>query len=134
MNQAIREFIDAQTCASFSCVDGKGNPYAFTCFYAFDAEKGLLIFKSNNDTHHAALIRQQPLMAGTILPDKLNKLMVQGIQLTGIMLDHADPLASHAASFYYRKNPMAMAMPGEIWTFQLHWIKYTDSKLGFGKN
>jgi len=72
-------------------------------------------------------------VAGTILPDKLNKLQVKGIQFEGTVLAFDDALAASASNHYYKKNPMAVAMSGDIWTVQLNRIKYTDNTLGFGK-
>ena len=87
MNESISNFILNQKCASVCCLDGK-NPYCFSCYYAFDAKKGLLYFKSSEDTTHIKLLTRFPEVAGTILPDKLQTLIVQGIQFEGTCLTH----------------------------------------------
>ncbi len=86
MNKAIIQFIKEQTCAGICCVDETGKPYCFSCFYAFNAEKGLLYFKSSRESHHAVLLMKNPLVAGTILPDKTSTLKVKGLQLEGMVL------------------------------------------------
>jgi len=133
MNKTITQFIQEQTCAGICCMDETGKPYCFSCYYAFNAEKGLLYFKSSRESHHAVLLLQHPFVAGTVLPDKLNKLTVKGIQFEGVLLDKEHPLAGNASALYHQANPLALAVPGDIWTIQIDSIKMTDSTLGFGK-
>ena len=133
MNETIINFLQQQTSATVCCVDAAGKPWCFSCFYVFNADKGLLYYKSSPDTHHSALIKMNPVTAGSVLPDKLNKLLVKGIQFQGILLASDHPLTKHAAIQYYKKNPLAVAMPGEIWTIRIDHIKMTDSTKGFGK-
>jgi len=133
MNEHFNSFLEENTCASFACLDALGHPYCFTCFYAVDLKEGLLYFKSSNDSNHAGYLKSSHFVAGTILPDKLNKLQVKGIQFEGTVLEFDDILTKSAGLHYYKTNPMAVAMAGEIWTVQLNRVKYTDSTLGFGK-
>jgi uncharacterized protein YhbP (UPF0306 family) len=133
MNKPIVEFIVKQTCASICCTDEQGNPYCFSCFYVLNSDDGLLYFKSSAGTKHGGILQQRQSIAGTILPDKLNKLIVKGIQFEGRMLRDDHPLAIAAPAHYYKKNPAALAIPGEIWVLELFHIKMTDSTLGFGK-
>ncbi len=133
MNETISTFLKNQTCASICCVNELGKPYCFTCFYAFNYEEGLLYFKSSANSHHSTLMKKNPFIAGTILPDKLNKLIVKGIQFEGIVLDADDPLVKHSVSNYLKQHPLALAMSGDVWTISISNIKMTDSTLGFGK-
>jgi uncharacterized protein YhbP (UPF0306 family) len=133
MNKTIFQFIKEQTCAGICCVDEAGKPYCFTCFYACNAEKGLLYFKSSKESHHGVLLMKNPSVAGTILPDKLSTFLVKGLQFEGILLDGEHPMAKNASVFYHKAKPMALAVPGEVWTVQIDSIKMTDSTLGFGK-
>lgn len=133
MNEHISQFIKKQTCAGICCVNTKGYPYCFSSFYAFNDEDGMLYFKSSADTNHINYLKVNPEIAGTILPDKLQTLVVKGIQFRGILLAQQDALANHAAKYYYSKYPFALAIPGEVWTIKIHTIKMTDSSIGFGK-
>lgn len=133
MNIAIREFISKQKCANICCVDGEGAPYCFSCFYACNNEDVVLYFKSSADTYHIKLITANPRIAGTILPDKLPVLALKGIQFQGQILPQEHPLAKSAAKKYYSINPLAIAIPGEVWTVLINHIKMTDSSQGFGK-
>lgn len=85
MNETIIHFLQKQTSATVSCVDEKCRPYCFSCFYAFNFEEGLLYYKSSADSHHAQLMSTNPFVAGTVLPDKLNKLIVKGVQFQGMV-------------------------------------------------
>jgi len=133
MNETIIRFLQHQTCATLCSVDEQGKPYCFTCFYAFNSEEMVLYFKSSADSHHSALMKRNPFLAGTILPDKLNALLVKGVQFEAIVLDKHHPLTRRVSGYYHKKYPMALAIPGEIWTIQFNLIKMTDSTKGFGK-
>ena len=133
MNNTIIQFIKEQTCAGICCIDETGKPYCFSCFYAFNAEKGFLYFKSSKESHHAVLLMKNPAVAGTVLPDKLSTLMVKGVQFEGILLDKEHPMVKNASVFYHKTKPMALAVPGDVWTIRIDSIKMTDSTLGFGK-
>lgn len=133
MNELISHFIQQHTCTSICTLNENNTPYCFTCFFAFNSKAQLLLFKSSTDTQHSINILKNPVVAGTILPDKLNKLQIKGVQFEGEVLPFEHPLAKHAAAEYYLKNPMAVAVPGEVWTVKLQKVKYTDNTLGFGK-
>jgi hypothetical protein len=133
MIEKINDYIQAQSCATVCCTDVTGDPYCFNCFYAYNSHQQLLYYKSSAGTRHSAMLLKNPAVAGTVLPDRLNKLLVKGLQFEGRLLEMEHPLAKNAAAHYYKKNPLAVALPGEIWTIQLNSIKLTDSSIGFGK-
>ena len=133
MNETITQFLKEQTSASICCVDVTKKPYCFTCFYAFNSITGLLYFKSSANSHHAALLQENSFVAGTVLPDKLNKILVKGIQFEAVVLDTQHPLVKQTFGIYLKKHPLALAIPGDIWALQINYIKMTDSTLGFGK-
>jgi uncharacterized protein len=134
MNDLIIHFIIKQTCANVCCVNiVEKSPYCFSCFYAFNSEEGLLYFKSSQETQHSKIIASNPLVAGTILPDKLNVLHIKGIQFEGVILRDDHSLAKEAFAQYHKHHPMALAMPGHMWTIRITSIKMTDNSLGFGK-
>jgi uncharacterized protein len=114
-------------------VDGQGNPYCFNCFYAFNVEGNLLYFKSSADSYHSKLIKINPMVAGSILPDKLNTVLVKGVQFNGIILNEPCPSTGWASQFYHKKHLLASAIAGVTCTIQVNSIKMTDSTMGFGK-
>ncbi len=133
MNENIIEFMQLQTCATICCMDQDRIPYCFTVFYVFSKENYGLYFKSSKDSHHAVLLSKNPIVAGTILPDKLNKLILKGIQFKGEVLDEFHPMAKDSASQYYSSFPAARLLYGFIYTLKLNDIKMTDSSMIFGK-
>lgn len=133
MNKTMIEFIKAQTCASICCVDEQGMPYCFSCYYVFNAEKNLLYFKSHADTTHIRILLNNPVTAGTILPDQLHKLATKGIQFTGQLLPARDDRTKDASLRYHKKFPIALAIPGKVWTLLLNQVKMTDSSKTFGQ-
>lgn len=133
MNPSISEFLLTQSCANIACLDSDGKPYSFSCYYVFHPELNQLYFKSSDDSAHSTYLANNASVSGTVLPDKLNKLKVKGLQMEGICLNEDHPLAKVASQYYHKKNPLALAMPGKVWTIQLEHLKLTDSSLGFGK-
>ena len=133
MNETIIHFLEQQNCASVCCMDEEGRPYCFSCFYAFNSQEGLIYFKSSSTSHHTQQMKKNPFVAGTVLPDKLNKLTIKGIQFEAIVLDTQQPQVKKRLNNYYKKHPAALAMPGDIWILQIEYIKMTDNTLGFGK-
>src|ERR1043165_8149712 len=114
MNERIIDFIEGQKVATVCGVDEENKPYCFSCFFAFDKERQLLYFKSSPETHHMKLLKQNAVLAGSILPDKLNPLATKGIQFTGVLLNADDDLCSQAKTIYHRKYSLALAMPGTV--------------------
>lgn len=133
MNERIIDFIQGQKVASICCVDEENHPYCFSCFFAFDEKALVLYFKSSAATRHAQLLQRNGTVAGTIQPDKLNPLLIKGLQFTGTLVNPNDPLATDAFSVYHKKYPFAIAMKGEVLTIKLTAIKMTDNTLQFGK-
>jgi len=133
MNERIVEFMSHQRVANICCVDAEKRPYCFSCFYVFDAERGLIYFKSGPDTRHSQILQQNPIVAGTIQPDKLNPLAIKGIQFTGQIIHSKNELGLQAEAIYHKRYPFALAMKGAIWIVQPQTIKMTDNTLSFGK-
>jgi uncharacterized protein YhbP (UPF0306 family) len=131
MDKHIVDFIKKQTVASICCLDQDNAPYCFSCFYAFDEVNALLYFKSSSSSKHSAYLMQDQKVAGTINPDKLNKLAIKGIQFSGIMLTPGQ--VTHANQLYHMRFPFALAMAGDLWAVCINEIKMTDSTMGFGK-
>lgn len=133
MNERIIEFIQQQTCATICCIAENGEPHCFSAFYALDARKALLHYKSSADTRHSRILSANAWVAGTILPDKLQKLAVQGIQFNGVLLPKEHKEAENAEFIYHKRYPFATAIEGDVRTLQLTEIKMTDGTLVFGE-
>lgn len=133
MEKNIIQFINKQTCAGICCIDDQGKPYCFSCFYVFNSEEGLLYFKSSSNARHSAILLKNQWVAGTIQPDKLNVLLIKGIQFEGTVLPADHYFTKNVAGLYYKRYPAGLTVPGEIWVVQVERIKMTDSSFGFGK-
>ncbi len=133
INETIIHFLQEQSYASICCIDEEGKPYCFSCFYAFESAPSLLYFKSSKHSTHAELLKKNPFIAGTVLPDKLNKLLVKGVQFEGIILDEDHPLTKRSVITYLKRHLLAMAIPGETRTIQINHIKMMDNAKGISK-
>lgn len=132
LDPSIIQFLENQTAATICCVNDQGMPYCFNAFYAFDTNGMKLYFKSQlSKTHHGSIIDKHTHVSGTILPDTLDKVLVKGVQFVGNVHKN-DFFDVGAAMHYHTRHPMAMAVPGEMWTIELSYIKYTDNAMGFG--
>ncbi|MBK7605181.1 MAG: hypothetical protein IPI15_16710 [Saprospiraceae bacterium] len=77
-------------------------------------------------------MERNPIVSGTILPDKMNKLVVKGVQFNGVFLKATDSMSLNADRKYYKGVPMAMAMKGNVFTIKINSIKMMDSSRVFG--
>lgn len=127
MNDNILSFLKKQSAASISCVNELNEPYSFSCFFAFNPTEKLLYFKSPVAAYHSKVLLQNPKISGTIMPDKLNKLAIKGIQFTGAMLTEEDPVCRDASKIYHSKFPLALAIPGVVWVIQLNQVRMIDN-------
>ena len=133
MDKRISQFIRRQTCLSCCSVDPEGNPWCFSAFYAFHEEGQLLFVKSSSSSRHGESLAKNRRVAGTLLPDKLSLLHIKGVQFEGELLAADHPAARDAYASYHKRFPFSIAMPGEVWTIRLQYVKFTDNSLGFGK-
>lgn len=132
MDSHIVSFMQAQTAATICCIDDHHRPYCFNAFYAFDESKATIYFKSQlMKTHHGPLLSEREHVSGTIVPDELDKVLVKGIQFVG-RVQKNDIFDIQSAMHYHTRHPMAMAVPGEMWTIHVDYIKFTDNAMGFG--
>ncbi len=132
MDEKISSFLKSQTNMTLA-VSENNIPYCANCFYAFSEKENLLIFKSKPETTHLKFALKNNKVAGTIIPDSLDKKRIQGVQFTGKFFQPKRELFSSAQNIYYKKFPYALIVSGELWAIELHSIKFTDNKLGFGK-
>ena len=128
----IKGFISTNQIASVCFVDENKFPYCINCFFAVDIVNKLIVFKSSTGTrHHAHTLAKAPI-AGTILPEKIEKLKIRGAQFNATILSNEELISFNCSATYYKQYPFALAMPGYIWAANLNFIKFTDNTLGFG--
>lgn len=132
MQTVIKEFFENNKVAGICFIDKDLHPYCITCFYYFDSDNGILVFKSSYGTKHDAMIIPNKHVAGTLLPDNPDPLKIKGIQFTGIIMDKSLPDTFKLSGKYTKKYPMSLTLPGYIWAIQLEHVKFTNNTLGFG--
>lgn len=132
MDKRISGFITSQKLFTIAAINGN-EPHCAICMYAYFPDEQMLVFSSKRSTRHVALALQNPEVAGTILPDKIETTALKGAQFTGTFLSPPEALADKIRRCYYLKYPFALAISGEVWVIKLHSVKMTDNSLGFGK-
>lgn len=129
----ISKFINENKIAAICCTDGNNQPYCFHCFYVLDATHNLLFFKSSENTLHGRLLSENPDVAGSILPQKMEMLALKGIQFTGTVLYSDFPDQINPDIYYHKKLPLGLTKRGHVYCIQLQSIKMTDNSVLFGK-
>ena len=109
MNERIVDFIIHQRVATVCCVDEENIPYCFSCFYAFDVGKTIVLFQKQINAHHSQILLTNSVVAGTIQQDKLNPLAIKGIQFTGQILDSKNELCSACRFDLSQKFPVCIS-------------------------
>lgn len=128
----IVDFLQENKISTVCFIDQKNNPYCINCFYSFDEEHLMLIFKSSIGTTHQKLTKPTACISGTILPNVIDTLKLKGIQFTGKIIENEEIDALKLNSKYLKKYPMSIAIMGYVWAVQLDFLKFTDNTLGFG--
>jgi uncharacterized protein YhbP (UPF0306 family) len=132
MNESIAAFLQEQSVVSIATTVND-EPYCASCYYAFEPTENLLVFKSDSDTKHIEDALRNNRVAGTVLPDKITKAKVKGVQFNGLFMKAEGPVGKKAKETYLRKFPVASIFRGDIWVIELSRVKFTDNTLVFGK-
>ncbi len=133
IDESISKFMSGQTCATVAGIDAAGKPACFNCFFALDEINGWLIFKSNSNTKHSHWLRLNPIVTGSVLPDTLNVLSIQGVQWMGQAILADSAAMRHAWKLYHQKHPAALLMAGSIWIIELETVNMSAGTGAFCK-
>ncbi|MEJ6980345.1 pyridoxamine 5'-phosphate oxidase family protein [Pedobacter sp. P351] len=133
MKKEILNFIKENKIATIACSDENNKPYCFHCFYIFDEINNMLFFKSSLNTYHSKAIINNPGIAGSILPNKIDFIALKGIQFTGIILTKDFPDDVNPNHYYHKKLPLALAKPGNVFCIKLEMVKMSDNTNIFGE-
>lgn len=127
-NKIIR-FIERHHVMTLATQSEDGHPYCANCFYAYDKERNLLIFSSDEATRHAADMAARPQVACSIVLETKIVGKLQGVQICGRARRGDDK----AKSDFIARFPYTAVMPLNIWVVEPDFVKLTDNTLGFGK-
>lgn len=99
-------------------------------FYALDIKNFRLIVASDPKTEHMKNVEQNNTVSGTVVLETEEVGKIQGIQWYGKIGSMEE---KEAKNIYFERFPYARAMMPKLWEIELHEIKLTDNRLGFGK-
>jgi len=128
----IREFLLENKTASISVI-ADGRPYSVICFYFFDPQHKVFIFKSSEGCYHKDYLSKVTEVSGTVLPDRSELFKMKGIQFAGKSLSPAEVDGLELGKLYNSKFTFARMLPGYFWAIRPDYIKFTDNTAGFGK-
>ena len=108
-------------------------PWCAHCFYTYIEDKNWLVFTSEASTKHVQDTLAQPEVAGGIVLETMNVGKIRGIQLRGIMRQPSETEGDQLKTAYLKRFPFAVLMNiSSLWILEIHYIKMTDNRLGFG--
>lgn len=125
----IQDFLKRQQVATI-CATESGKPFCFNCFYCFDQEKWILVFKSSPGSRQVNLFDNGITVAGTILGEKTSLHFNAGIQFEGEVLKDEAVLAEVMGK-YYKQYPLSLLIEGSILMIALKSVKMTQTQAGF---
>ena len=102
-------------------------------FYAYMPTENLLVFTSEYHTQHVQQAGQNSRVAGAVALETKQVGLIRGVQLEGRMFEPSEELREKAKRAYLTRFPYAILRPAPFWVIELHSIKFTDNRLGFGK-
>ena len=114
-----------------TCRDNR--PWCCQCFYAYVDRLCGLVFTSDIGTRHIAEAMKQPYVAGSIALETTVAGKIQGIQLEGKLVEADGELLKEIKTAYIKRFPYTLLMDTKLWFLELHTMKMTDNRLGFGK-
>ena len=125
----IVSFITRHHVLTLATATSDGKPYCAACFYAYDKERNLIIFTSDDTTTHAQQMAANSSVACAINLETRVVGKVQGLQICGSIRRGGE----EERMVYIKRFPYAAVAPLNIWVVEPDFMKLTDNTLGFGK-
>lgn len=131
-NRRIVKFLNRHHVLTLAtCHDNR--PWCCQCFYVYMDSLCGFVFTSDATTRHINEALQQPYIAGSIVLETSVVGKIQGIQFEGKLVDANGELLREIKTAYLKRFPFALLMNTKLWFLELHTMKMTDNRLGFGK-
>lgn len=130
INPTIANFIETHSILTLATSFGD-EPYCANLFYDYLPEEGCLVITSDKNTKHIRDISHNIFIAGSIIESCSSS--YRGMQFQGVISEPREDFAQKARAHYLKKYPFASGMNTTLWVIDFTLVKYTDSKLGFGK-
>jgi uncharacterized protein len=128
----IIEFIRKHHVLTLATVSDN-TPWCANCFYCYMEDENMLVFTSNNETRHIKEAIKNTQVAGSIVLETEIVGKIQGIQFEGKLIKPEAELSSKSKTAYIKRFPYALMDNSPIWVLEMHYIKFTNNLLGFGK-
>ncbi len=109
-----------------------GEPWAASCFYAFDASSIALIILSSEQSRHGVAMLNHATVAGTIAGQPTFIPKIQGIQFVASAQRLHDDEQEKAYALYCARHPIARLKRSAVWRLSLQELKFTDNSLLLG--
>lgn len=129
IDKKIEKFITSHHVLTLATSTTDGHPYCCNIFYAYNKQEGTFIFTSDDHTHHAQMMSNNPHVAASIVLETRIVGKVQGLQITGEVKQAADG----DKALYIKRFPYAAVADLQLWRLEADFMKLTDNTLGFGK-
>lgn len=107
--------------------------YCANCFYAYLEDENAFVFNSDESTKHIQDVRENDLVAGSIVLETKTIGKIQGSQLMGRLIEADGDALKKAKKAYLKRFPYAILTSTKLWILDISFIKMTDNRLGFGK-
>ena len=125
----ITSFIARHHVLTLATATTDGIPYCAACFYAYDKERNVIVFTSDDNTCHAQQMVANANVACAINLETRVVGKVQGLQICGVVRRGE----TEDRAVYIKRFPYAAVAPLNIWVVEPYFMKLTDNTLGFGK-
>jgi uncharacterized protein YhbP (UPF0306 family) len=131
-DQRIVDFLqEHHVLALATCIDGA--PWCSPVFYVYMPVENMLVFTSEFSTRHIQGAGQNDQVAGSVALETKQVGLIRGLQFEGRVFEPTEALREKAKIAYLEHFPYAILKPAPFWLIELHTIKLTDNRLGFGK-
>lgn len=132
LDQRIIDFLQEHHVLTLAtCTDGV--PWCASVFYVYVPAGNLLVFTSEYHTRHAQEARQNDRVAGAVVLETKQVGLIRGVQFEGRMFEPLEELREKTKRAYLTRFPYAILRLAPFWVIELHAVKFTDNRLGFGK-
>jgi uncharacterized protein YhbP (UPF0306 family) len=111
----------------------EGQPWCAQAFYTFVEGENWLVFSSDKQTRHIGEVADNPLVGASIVWETSVVGKLQGIQISGTLHEAKEEDLKKAGAAYMRRFPFTVLMETTLWILEIHHLKMTDNRLGFGK-
>ncbi len=132
IDQRIVDFLQEHHVFTLAtCNDGM--PWCSSMFYVYIPGLNIFVFTSEEQTRHIREVQNNDKVAGAVVLETKQVGLIRGVQFQGRMFEPTAELRDKAKRAYLARFPYAILKPAPFWVIEIHTLKFTDNRLGFGK-